>query len=328
MREGDSSYSIRAPARCRPLAAAVLPLRQVEFGCGDLTGVAYVRGPLRGAGGMVGASRRWWDAGWRVVGTLNGAVTVPSGNQLKVQIQSIPDQALLSCLESAGAQVLSLAGSGAAVGALARLRRLDGLQALDLWSAPVDDETLGDVWDYRWMELLEGLNLWGTLVSDAGLAELACRTRLRRLHVPGRRTGDGAMSCLSAVTSLQELDLAGSSVTDWGLAKLAGAPNLSRLSLWGTAVSDRGLAWLETFPRLTEVDLGSTGITDRGLHRLHLPRLKRICLLDSLVSPEGIRRLQAELPSCHIEPAPSARRYAGHIPPQMSGRRLGGNGSR
>lgn len=321
MREGDRGPTIRAPARCRPLAAAVLPRRQVEFGTGGLRGLAYVRGPARGAG-MAGASRRWWDAGWRVLGRTVGRLTVPAGNQLKVQLQELPALRALSWLEEAGVQVLSLAGADAAVGALAHLRRLDGLQALDLWSAPVDDDLLGDVWDCRWMELLEGLNLWGTWVSDAGLAELAARTQLRRLHVPGRGTSDAAMSRLATMTTLHELDLSGSSVTDWGLAELAGAPNLTRLSLWGTGITDHGLAALASFPRLTELELGSTEVTDRGLDLLHLPRLKKISLLDSLVTPAGLNRLRAELASCQVEPAPAAAGWAGLVPPAASGRRL------
>ncbi|MGH2718932.1 MAG: hypothetical protein ACRDJU_10165 [Actinomycetota bacterium] len=319
MREGESDRTIRAPARCRLLAAAVLPRRVADFGCGNLDGLAYVRGPVDRAG-MAGASRRWWDAGWRVIGPTAGSLTVPAGNQLKVQLRSVPDPASLSCLERCGAQVLSLAGAGSAVEALAHLRNLDGLRALDLWSVPVDDDVLGGVWDYRWMEFLEGLNLWGTLVSDAGLAALAARTRLRRLHVPGRRTGDAAMACLADMTSLRELDLGGSSVTDEGLLLLAGAPNLTRLSLWGTGISDEGLAILASFPRLTELDLGSTPMTDAGLHHLQLPQFKRICLLDSLVTPDGVRQLKAELPGCQIEPAGTRSGWAGLIPPPAAGR--------
>jgi len=321
MRESEGDRIIRAPARCRPMAGSVLPHRQVEFGTGDLRGLAYVRGP-RGGSGMAGASRRWWDAGWRVLGRTAGRLTVPAGNQLKVQLWEMPDLPSLPWLEEAGVQVLSLAGAGSAVGVLPHLRRLDGLQTLDLWSAPVDDDLLGDVGDCPWMEPLEGLNLWGTRVSDAGLTALACRTQLRRLHVPGRRTGDAAMPCLASMTSLRELDLAGSSVTDRGLAELAGAPNLARLSLWGTAVSDDGLAWLATFPRLTDVDLGSTVVSDEGLHRLCLPRLKRISLLDSLVSPAGLQRLRGELPSCEIDPPHREAGWAGQTPPPPPARRV------
>src|SRR5256886_599871 len=160
-------------------------------------------------------------------------------------------------------------------------------------------------------------DLWGTRVSDAGLATLASLPGLRRLTVPGRHIGDAGMPCLADLGSLRELDLSGSSVTDAGLAFLTRAHSLVRLSLWGTHVTDEGLRHLHRLTSLAEIELGATSVTDAGLvHLLHLP-LRHVSLGDSLVSPKGLRMLRTALPGCRVEPAESTEHCQRWRPPRL-----------
>ena len=295
---------------CQPLKALTLPRRVVCFPPGDPLGLAFVRGPMRGSG-LAGGSRRWWDQGWRPAGPARGCLTVPAGNQLKVQVAGSLTPRLLGYLEEAHVDALSVAGQAAPDDILALLPRLESLQALDLWSVPIDDDGLSEVWNCPW---LEAINLWGTRVSDSGLAGLATLRWLRRLTVPGQRTGDRAMALLATLGALRELDLSGSSVTDAGLADLADAGSLRRLSLWGTAITDDGLQALAAFPRLSELDLGATAITDAGLGHLRALGLRRLSLVDTLITHDGLRALRGDLPSCRIEPMALGSGCAGRHP--------------
>jgi hypothetical protein len=293
------------PLACRPWRGVTLARRYVRFPAGDLVGLAFLRGPTRGTGVSTG-SRRWWEQGWRLAGPARGTVVVPAGNQLRVQVVGEASSYALWSLQVSGVDALSFAGAGAAASVLGFLPFLSDLKAIDLWSLPVGDDAIGDVWSCG---SLQSVNLWGTRVSDAGLAGSVALPLLRRLAVPGRHTGDAALGILGGLPALRELDLAGSSVTDRGLAALCGARSLVGLSLWDTRITDDGLAHLGALGRLTHLDLGATSVTDSGLEALRGLPLRRLSLTDTLVTAEGLRALRSLLPGCQIEP-----RFPGAVP--------------
>jgi hypothetical protein len=270
----------------------------IGFPSQESPGRVFLRGPDR-AGGLASATCRSWQAGWRDLGPALGWFEVPQGNELKIRVDRALWSEDLACIELACPQVLAL-GRSAPWAVLPFLRGLPALRALELWTVPVGDDV---VWGIAECAGLGALNLWGTQISDTGLAVLARMPSLRSLAVPGRRTGDPAMEALAGCPRLADLDLSGSSVTDWGLAALSAAPRLRRLTLWQAPITDAGLACLASLPHLTDLDLGATSISDRGLVFLtRLRGLRRLSLADTSVTREGLRRLRAELPTCRIEP--------------------------
>lgn len=100
------------------------------------------------------------------------------------------------------------------------------------------------------------LNLARTNVGDAGAAEIARHTRLRRLNLSNTQITDAALEHLAKLEELDYLNLYGTAVTDLGIAHLAKLPRLRKLFLWQTQVTDAAAArLLEQLPGL-EIDLG------------------------------------------------------------------------
>jgi WD40 repeat protein/Leucine-rich repeat (LRR) protein len=88
------------------------------------------------------------------------------------------------------------------------------------------------------------LNLAGTGVDDAGLANLKGLTHLKDLTLSERTTNAG-LAHLAALTELERLHLDRTKITDAGLAHLRRLPNLRSVSVSETAVTDEGVEALK-----------------------------------------------------------------------------------
>jgi mono/diheme cytochrome c family protein len=84
---------------------------------------------------------------------------------------------------------------------------------------------------------IEWLDLGGTSVTDAGLADVSRMHRLERLHLDGLRTTDEGLAHLTHLTRLEYLNLRGTLVTDKGIPQLHSLPRLRSLYVWETAVT-------------------------------------------------------------------------------------------
>jgi hypothetical protein len=84
------------------------------------------------------------------------------------------------------------------------------------------------------------LNLGGTAVTDAGLAQLAGLKNLQRLHLEKTAITDVGLAHLKGLAELRYLNLYGSKVTDKGLEHLKGLKKLQNLYVWQTAVTEEG----------------------------------------------------------------------------------------
>jgi hypothetical protein len=113
---------------------------------------------------------------------------------------------------------------------------------------------------------------------DRALAALGELDHLRRLQVNESNVPPGrAVRELSRLTSLRWLSLQHLPVTDYDLAPLGNLHNLEELELDGSRLTDAGLA-----------------------HLYPLKRLKKLYLYNAdpqRVTPQGIKRLHAELPN-------------------------------
>ncbi len=106
-------------------------------------------------------------------------------------------------------------------------------------------ETLGG--DLRQNEQGEvvGVDLFGSEVTDAGLAHLTGLTALETLHLGDTQVTGSGLAHFTGLTALEVLDLEGTQVTDAGLAHLTGLTGLEFLFLDDTQVTEMGVAELQ-----------------------------------------------------------------------------------
>jgi YHS domain-containing protein/mono/diheme cytochrome c family protein len=196
--------------------------------------------PLTGE--QLATLKKWIEAGapWTAVAAEEGR---PAGPALDLPELSAEQQAAISsargALEERGLPALPVAA---------------GLSALDV-NFSLQREKVGDAE----VALLAGLepclvwlNLSGTALTDAALAQVGRCGELRRLNISNTKVSDAGLAQLAGLGKLTYLNLYGTGVTDAGLARLAGLAQLEKLYLWQTQVTDAGVARLqEALPKLT-----------------------------------------------------------------------------
>ena len=190
-------------------------------------------------------------------------------------LQSLPN---LKVLRLAGAQI---SGAG-----------LDGLKTvvdLDLSGCPVKAIPI--------LPAVERLNLSGTDVSDAALADLAKLPALRSLNLNSTDVGDSGLKHLAALTNLRELGLNYGRFTDKGLDALKTLTNLRKIEMVRTRAGAVAAGALAAMRNLEDVNLDYTSIDAKSFPLLQgLPQLRRLSL-DSLdVGDESVDIL-ASMPS-------------------------------
>jgi hypothetical protein len=77
------------------------------------------------------------------------------------------------------------------------------------------------------------------------------------------------------------------------------------LDLSHTQVSDAGLGHLKALKQLRCLDLDGTRITDAGLQHLNGLSQLQTLIPGALVTDEGVKKLQQELPNCEIYGRPN-----------------------
>jgi hypothetical protein len=196
-------------------------------------------------------------------------------------------------------------GSGAQINdeGLAYLRRiLNGLSDLDLNLAGtlLTDAGLANL---EGLSSLQSLDLSGTRVTDVGLSHLKGLKGLERLYLQDLSISAAGLENLSRLPVLRTLSLANTDVTDTDIAELRKLQSLEILFLNDTRVTDAGLErCLADLPGLTYLDLSGTKITDAGLtHLSRLKDLQRLTLKRTSITDAGINSLQAERPQLRVE---------------------------
>src|SRR5262249_61491710 len=113
----------------------------------------------------------------------------------------------------------------------------------------------------------QSLDLGGTQVTDAGLAEVARLTDLQSLNISNTKVTDKGLKHLAGLKKLQELYLYTDQVTEEGLAQLAGL-KLKTLT-HSFVLTDLGLKhYLAAIEPPTRLDFSETKGTDVGLKAL------------------------------------------------------------
>ncbi len=90
------------------------------------------------------------------------------------------------------------------------------------------------------------LNLAGTKVTDAGLAQVANLTKLTRLHLERTEVTDAGIANLAALANLQYLNVYGTKVSDASIDALQKMASLKKLYVWNSQITKEGAEKLKT----------------------------------------------------------------------------------
>ena len=96
----------------------------------------------------------------------------------------------------------------------------------------------------------DSLVLYGSQVTDAGLANLERLVQVERLTLFDTPVTDAGLDHLKGLTRLKTLELARTEITGAGLDHLKGLSHLELLRLRGSKITDAGLAHLRGLPQL------------------------------------------------------------------------------
>ena len=128
----------------------------------------------------------------------------------------------------------------------------------------VNFQLLGDAVTDEHLALLQPLashitwlNLAGTAVTDAGLAQLAPLSKLTMLHLERTGVTDAGLAHLKGLENLQYLNLYNTQVSDAGLDNLKGLERLEKLYLWQSQVTPAGADTIKAALPAVEVNLGT-----------------------------------------------------------------------
>ena len=218
------------------------------------------------------------EASWRALGDARGSVTVPGGQELRLDIGQCHwlDFNWLASLEAAPLSDLRISNTGLADDDLAGISSLPDLKSLTIDSFRLTDRGLDHL---SAMPGLESLTLRGaSLLTDDGVACLEQMLSLRVLDLEDTSLGDPAIAHLSGLVSLTSLALP-DAVTDTGLASLAGLTNLRRLGL-GIGSTDAGLAYLSSLANLESLEFRGRPLGSGFSSISALPNLTEIAFLD------------------------------------------------
>ena len=125
--------------------------------------------------------------------------------------------------------------------------------AFHLSDKKVTDDTLKTL---AGLTKVAALNLRGTDVSSAGLAQLKGFKGLTHLHLEKTKVNDEGLKHLKELPNLVYLNLYGTGVTNAGLANLSSLKKIKRLYVWETKVTrPAGLAFAKQMKGLAVIGL-------------------------------------------------------------------------
>lgn len=139
-------------------------------------------------------------------------------------------------------------------------------------------------------------------INDNGLAQLAPLTNLERLDLMQTNVRGTGFDQLKGLTRLTHIDGRYVPFTNQGLASLAALPALEHLNLHGAKnFSDSGLKAFRDRKTLRFLSVSETGVTDAAVPLLAtLTGLQDLYIERTKITPAGVAKLRAALPSCRI----------------------------
>ena len=179
------------------------------------------------------------------------------------------------------------------------LENLPHLKQLLLFGTKITDAGLARIGK---LKQLEKLDLSRTSVGDEGVARLTGLTKLKWLSVYGTRITDKGVKHLETLSALEHLFLGETSISDAGLASVAALENLKELYLHDTQITDAGLARLAGLSHLESLSLKSTEVTDFALIPLaNLKNLRSLSCRGTRISEAGLQKLCEAIPGLRVD---------------------------
>jgi len=221
------------------------------------------------------------DAGLKHVEDL------PALKQLILYKTKITDAAFDSFIKMPALRELSLSETKTTTAGWRRLSELPRLSQLHVAMMPFADLDLAELVVAQ--PELETLNLWGTVVTDAGIPHLAKLSKLQLLYLNFTKVTGRGLAPLGSLPLLESLGLPSQlSFADEAAKNLSLSPALASLDLQNTNLTDAGLMFLCKIKSLRELNLSGTKITSAGLADLvNLPHLSSLKLLYPPISEQG-----------------------------------------
>jgi len=136
--------------------------------------------------------------------------------------------------------------------------------------------------------VLEGLDLFDTVVRPADLAALAAIPTLAHVSLP-HAVDDEAVRHLQACKRLHGLTLGYRDISVDEIERLSGWKNLRRLTVTHATLSDAALEALAKLDSVQQLDLVACGLTDDRLAHLKLPpKLAKLSLQQNDIAGPGL----------------------------------------
>ncbi|MBI5095195.1 MAG: M48 family metalloprotease [Candidatus Hydrogenedentes bacterium] len=228
-----------------------------------------------------------WTLAWHFLADARGAVSVPEGLPVKLEVghSALQDLSPLDRLRPDDLYALVLeipenAKLDVDEAVLPHLSGLTGLKELVVYALFHRGPGLSDkgIRHLSRLENLEVLFLKTDALGDASLSHIARLHSLQSLVFDGLPTGQG-LSQLASLSNLRELSVMCNRLGDSGLAKLADLPKLEFLVLEGVGLGDSGLAQLKKIKSLKILTLfgAKLGVTDAGMQYIgQLPNIEEL----------------------------------------------------
>jgi Leucine-rich repeat (LRR) protein len=182
----------------------------------------------------------------------------------------------------------------------AEVKKFKHLEELNLLGTSITDAALADL--LKELKELRTLRLSFTNISDAGLVGvLPDLKNLRMLELEETKITDRCLKQVGQLNDLKSLGLENTRITDVGLQDLKDMPALEHLSLAGTKVTDRGVRELNALKSLQALDLDRTAVTDACLQDLkEFKTLANLHLGDTAITQNGLNELRKAMPQTVI----------------------------
>ena len=191
---------------------------------------------------------------------------------------NITDEGLRTLAMMPQLEILNLSGTQITNEGLKHLAPLVNLERLDIDNTQITEEGFVHLANLKSLENLRFYkHLHSDVVTDVGAKHLSKVTSLKRISTDTVVT-DAGVADLAKLPHLEELMLDGEGVTDESLVHIARIPNLKRLWFQSCNVSDRGLARLRNSQSLEYVLISDTQMTTTGLQ--HFMTMANLKILD------------------------------------------------
>ena len=232
--------------------------------------------------------------GYEVIGDAVGAVKVPSGKSLMLDMNRLVYGSLMSHLAKLGPHNLQgLRCRGATDYRLRHIKHLRGLMDLDLQLSDVTDTGLREI---RELRQLRKLSLAYAPIRGRGLRHLRGLSRLRWLDLTGTKVSNESLAEIAKLPQLRTPFLWDTSITNGALQYIAGVRNLRSLLLGNVRITDTGLEHLDHHQQLRRLSIDKTRVRGPGIaHLANLPQLQELSISSEAIDIRRWRSMASRL---------------------------------